>query len=227
MSKTGILAKLYGSKSVLLVAGILLVAGSSAVTFAFLTDTDQATQNTVQSGTLDLFLDGQSNGVSNSFLLFGGQPTDTTTHNYSLVNDGTTAADHVQIAFSSVENDTGLTEPTDADLAAELDGPATATHIEVTTLVYTAPDGTTTDLIADGTVTDANGNGIVDLADVQAAGPFDNLAPPAPNQNDTAYFETTLKIANDDGTFTGTDEDMMGDGIDITVDFTLNQDSSQ
>lgn len=227
------ISKLVEAKSNVLIAALVVAAavGGSAVTFAFLTDSDASTGNAVDSGSLDLALDGNVDGLSNTFSIANGMPADSVTHTYNLTNAGTTDADHLQFAFSVLENDPQA-EPQDADLNVEQTAAETAAHIEVTTLVYTNPDGTTTtDFIASGTVTDANTNGIVDLADVQtaqASGTFDNLTPPSANSADKATLQTTFQIANDDGgSFTGDDENMMSDGVAITVDFTLNQDSSQ
>jgi hypothetical protein len=77
-------------------------------------------------------------------------------------------------------------------------------------------------------VSDTNGNGIKDLDDViSQKATVDDLDAPQANGGNTTKLAITVEIADDSGSFTGTDEDVMGDGVDIKIDVTLNQDSSQ
>lgn len=198
------------------------ISGFGYGTYAYFEDTDPASGNTVQSGTIDIKVNG-TDTQSAMFSLTNAQPTDTVSQNFSVTNAGTTAADHLQLGLTFAENDAG--EPSDLGLANNLSASATAAQIEVVEFHYVRPDGTVNDI--DANVTNGNSNGILDLADVQASSYLDNLQAPAENSGDTGYVTVTLKVANDDGSFTGSDEDIMGDGIDITVDFSLMQDSSQ
>lgn len=214
---------------VLLMVVGLGIGGLGFTTYAFFEDTDNADSNAVSAGTLDVAING-SNSQTNMFSLVDAQPTDTVSQNFSITNQGTTAANHLQVNMSFTENDPSA-EPADPDLNHELTGGETASNITVTALTYRDPSGTTTNLLS--SITDANGNGLKDLADVQNSSVLDDLTPPAKSSGNTAYLEITLKIPSDDATtgdaadWTESDEPLMADGIDINVHFKLMQDASQ
>lgn len=208
----------------------LLVVGSAVAgmgTYAYLSNTESSTSNTVTGGTLDLTLDGNNGDVSTSFSLTGAAPGDTTKHTYDLRNVGSVDADHVEVTITTSENDNGLTEPSDTDLDTELNNAETQKHIQVLTYEYQNDAGTTLNNMLSG-VSDTNGNGIVDLAEVIGqTGTTDDLTPPQPDSGNTTKLVIELKVANSDGSYTGSDEAMMADGVDVKIDVTLNQDSSQ
>ena len=223
-------SSLTDRRTVTVLAVVLLMLGAALVgmgTYAYFTDTESSSENPAQAGTLDLTLDGNNGDVTTSFSLTGAAPGDSTAHTYDLKNTGSTDADHVQVAISASENDTGVSEPSDSDLATDLTSADTQKHIEVVTYEYQDDGGTTKqDIVAN--VSDANSNGIKDLADViSQKGTVDDLAAPQANGGNTTKLVLEVKIANDDGSYSGTDEDIMGDGVDIKIDVTLNQDSSQ
>lgn len=208
----------------------LLIVGAAssalgAVTWAHFSDSDASGDNTLEAGTLDLTLDG-SNDQTGSFSLTNAKPGDSTSHNFTLRNVGSVAGNHAEITLSFAENDTRI-EPSDPDLDTELGANATASYVRVTTLEYKDDSGTVIENpLAD--VSDGNSNDIKDLEDVRnQAGALDDLRAPERNGASETYLVITVSIANDDGAFTGTDEDIMADGIDVTLTFTLNQDSSQ
>lgn len=217
-------------RTVKALAVVLLVVGAALMsvgTYAYFTDTESSTSNPVQSSTLDLTLDGNNGDVSTSFSLTGAGPTDSVTHTYDIRNTGSLSADHVEISILATENDTGLTEPSDSDLDTELANVSTQEHINVTTYEYQNDSGGVKNNML-SSVSDNNGNGITDLADViNQTSTTDNLIAPQANSGNTTKLVLTVRIANDDGSFTGTDEDIMADGVDIKIDVTLNQDSSQ
>ncbi|WP_266080977.1 TasA family protein [Haladaptatus caseinilyticus] len=216
----------------IVVGGVIAGIG----TWAFWQDTDTSTDNTVEAGTMDLAINGSANGTTDDFNLVNAQPSDTVAQSYSLQNIGTTEAEELTVSFAVAENDL-RSEPADSGLANELNANETASLIRVQSLTYTNPDGTSVDLVA--AASDTNGNGYVDLEDIQAgSNPIEGLQPPAANASDTATLSMTLEVANDDaayftrngntaGNLTGLDEDIMADGVDIAVTFTLNQDASQ
>lgn len=219
---------------VLIVIGGGLLAGIG--TWSFWTDTDVSDGNTVEAGTMDLAINGSASNTTEDFNIQNAQPGDQVTQTYALTNEGSTAADHLELTFDYSENDLRA-EPNDTELTNELTAEETASLIRVETMQYEAADGTVLNNIT-ANVTDSNGNGFVDLQEVNAqTGALDNLQPPAPNSSTTTNFVVDLEIANDNaaywtgnntaGNLTGADEDMMADGVDIVVDFTLNQDSSQ
>lgn len=220
----------------LFVVGVVGV-GLGMTTVASLQDSDSSTGNAVQGAEMNLNLDG-SNGLSGSFLISGGTPGSSASHTFELTNVGGVSADHVEVALSFSENDPTSSEPSDSDLAAELNATETASLVRVTRYEYRNDAGTTTDDILSG-VTDGNGNGIKDLQDVrEQASPADDLPAPQANSANTTQFAVAVELADDDsaafaagkntaGSLTGYDEDLMADGIDVTVTATLNQESAQ
>ena len=231
--------ELSGNKKVGVMILVVLI-GALAVgvgSFALWSDTDASTSNTVDDGTMDLTVDGVNNNVSGSFSLDNAQPGDETSYVFDLRNVGTTEADHVDLALSSSEADT-RGEPSDTELDAELDAGETASLIRVTQYEYRNASGATQEDLLTG-VSDNNGNGIIDLQEVQnQAGSADDLNAPQADGGNTTQLALTLEVADDDdgnfnkgahtaGNLTGVDEDIMADGVDITVEFTLNQESSQ
>jgi predicted ribosomally synthesized peptide with SipW-like signal peptide len=206
----------------LLVGAILVGAG----TYAFWSDTGSSTSNTAEAGTMDVTIDGVNDGVTGNFSLTNAQPGETAGHTFTLRNAGSTAGDHAEVGVSFVENDT-RTEPADSQLGAELTASDTARQIEVTTFEYRNDTGATIEDVLAG-VTDSNSNGIKDLDEVVSqAGTTDDLAPPQAGSGNTTSLVVDVAVADDDGAFTGTDEDVMADGLDVAIDFTLNQDSTQ
>lgn len=230
--------QLLGRREVLL--SLLVIgfvgAGMGAASWAYLQDTDQSTDNAVQASTLDLKVDG-GDASSGAFSITDGKPGSTTTHEFVLENDGSVAADHVEFAVSVSENDSA-SEPSDPDLDRELNAAETASLIRVTTLEYQNDTGGTVSNELDG-LADENGNGIIDLEDVQSqSGSFDDLPAPQANTGNTTRLVVEVAIANDDGAafdagantagnLTGYDEDIMADGVDVTVTVTINQDGTQ
>lgn len=210
-------------------AVVLIIIGSTITgigTWAYFSDTDRSTSNTVEAGTIDITLDGTNNDITSSFSITNGKPGDSTSHNYTLRNVGSVEADHVEITISFSENDS-KSEPSDTDVKNELTASETAQQINVTTFEYQNESGATSNDILAG-ITDSNSNGIKDLDEVvNQAGSTDDLAPPQANSGNTTHLVIAVKVANDSGTFTGNDEDIMADGIDVTIAFTLNQDASQ
>ena len=205
----------YGLVVLVVIGALLLSMG----TYSFWSDDETVSGNNVEAGTLDLTVD---DGASDTISLTNAQPGDSDSHTFALRNVGSTEADHVAMGLNFTEQADEPAEPSDADLSVEQSAAQTAAMVEITDFTY---DGT--DLLGD--VTDANGNGIVDLADVQSqAGSLDDLAAPAAGGTDSTDLTLGVQVANDDdGSFTGTDEDIMADGVDITLEFTLNQDASQ
>jgi len=128
--------------------------------------------------------------------------------------------------LSSSENDSE-SEPADTELSNELGAGKTASLIRVTEYEYQNDAGATQrDLLT--SVNESNGNGIIDLQEVQnQVSTADDLNAPRANSANTTRLTLTLEIADDSGDFTGVDEDIMADGVDITVEFTLNQEASQ
>lgn len=212
---------------VIVVACALLVG---AGTWSLWNDAESDADNRVRAGTLDLSLDGGSE----RFALTNARPGDTAERTYALRNVGSTEADRLSLRFRVTENDS-RDEPADPDLASELTAEETASLIRVQNLTYGAPNGTGIDLVP--RISDTNANGYADLQEAAAqAEAFADLPAPAADGASAATLTIRLGIADDDaayfdgraeGNLTGTDEDIMADGVDVTVEFTLDQDASR
>lgn len=210
----------------ILVVGVACSA-LGAVTWAQFADSDASEGNRVEAGTLNVTLDG-ADAQTGSFSLANAKPGDAVSHNFTLRNAGSVAGDHVEIGLSFAEND-ARDEPSDPDLAAELNANETASHVRVTALEYrNESGGVIRDALAGVSDADGNNNGIKDLEDVRnQAGALDDLPAPEPSAANETHLVVGVRTADDGGDFTGTDEDIMADGIDVTVTVTLNQDASQ
>ena len=206
-----------------MLATFLVIGLVGASTFAWFQDTETSTGNTFSAGTMDLKVsdwnEGFGDGVSATWTMSNMTPGVTTVGPFSvsLQNSGSIAANHVEISFSHSIDE--ATNPVESDTNPNSVAADLAKWIEITSITYT--DGFS------GTLTDANGNGFLDLDDltwaVNAAegGPLDNLFPPPPNSSGTRTFQMTLKFN------AGATNDIQGDILTTTVTFTLNQDSSQ
>lgn len=223
-------------RAVLLSLLVVGFAGSAlgAMTWSYYADSDSSAANQVQGETMNLHLGG-ADSRSGDFTVTGA-PTSAASYTYTLTNDGAAPADHVEVAVSFTENDPGG-EPTDPDLENEINAGETASLVKVTTLEYRNDTGA---VLYDATANmkDTNGNKVLDLQDVQSQqGSLDDLAPPQAGGGNTTKLAIEVQLVNDDGAFatggntagnlTGSDEDLMADGIDVTVHVTLNQDASQ
>lgn len=119
-----------------ILAGVTTVGavstGAGAGTFALFSDSEQSTENTVQAGTLDLSRGEQSWNLPAK----GLGPGDTVSGSVSLSNDGgSLSGDHVEIS-TSVAGENDGDEPTDSELAAEVDAATYANHVLVDSLSY-------------------------------------------------------------------------------------------
>ena len=209
-------------KLLLSILAIFLVIGLvGAGTFAWFQDTETSTGNTFTAGTMDLKVsdwdEGFGDGVSATWTMSNMEPGVTTVGPLSvnLQNSGTIAADHVEISFSHSITDTPDVESDTNPNSVPAD---MAEWIEITSMTYNGTNFLTG-------YTDANGNGFFDLEDVtmspytDAGGPLDNL--PAPIGAGTRTFTMALKFN------AGATNGIQGDTLNLTMIFTLNQDSSQ
>lgn len=216
----------------------LVGTGMGTASWAYLEDADESAGNTVQASTLNLNVDG-ADDASGAFVVDGGEPGSAAGHEFVLTNDGSLSADHVEFAVAVSENDPAVGEPSDPELAADLNATETASLVRVTTLEYRNDSGGVVSGELGG-VTDGNGNGIKDLEDVRAqSDSFDDLPAPQANAGNATRLAIAVEIASDHdgspfvaganaaGNLTGYDEDVMGDGVEVTVTVTLNQHADQ
>lgn len=148
-------------KSLMMIVIVAAIAVGS--TKAVWSDSGQSTGNTFQAGTLDLKLsdDDQTDldivtlTWSGDDMLPGGAGASAT---LNLKNVGSPAADHVH--FSVANN---ITE--DESLVGADDSDQITNHLQVTSLTYD-----NTNILNFNLIPDDNGNGYIDLADMEAAG---------------------------------------------------------
>lgn len=197
-------------------AALALVGGA---TFAFFSDSGTSSANVFNSGTLDMKLtDADQTALENVSGTWGlaSAPGDTFTGDLKVKNSGSVTANHVELKFTNV-----VTEA--------VSGPGTVSTtpmdrvIEITSLLWDADgDGTPeTDLLP--AVVDANINTIKDLDDLenQVADDFDNLL-----FSGTQSADHVLRIAGRLSPTLAVDQHQ-GDSVSMSLDVTMNQDTSQ
>lgn len=153
----------------------LMSASLGYGTYAFFSDTEQSTGNLFSAGSLDLTLDGL-NGVTATITGTNFAPGDVATGSLLLRNEGTIHTGDAQghtldldfRAHVSVLDDVG--NPEDPD-----DGGVSAVPFS-RFLVLTQLEYDGQDLLAQ--VADADGDGRISLADLDAHGAFTDLADP-------------------------------------------------
>lgn len=203
--------------------------GAGAGTMALFSDTEQSTGNSISAGTLDLVVadsdEGFGDGVSATWTLSNAKPGDSVLADLTLQNAGSLSADHVELGFDVTE--TEAAGPTGTDESDTSPGTAAgmAEQFEVTVMAY---DGTN----VLGGLSDANGNGIVDLADLVAGNDavLDDLSPPPAANGGTESLFLQLRWAHDSEFATGVsgvNNDYQGDELTVTVTMALHQDGSQ
>lgn len=223
-------------KFLIVLLATTLVLGMIGGVFAYFSDAETSAGNAFQAGTLDLrisdndeLMDGSVlgfNGVSLTWSMTNMIPGVTTCPlgTVTLYNTTSMAADHVEISFSHVIDDTPDIE-SDTDWSSS---PADmAKWIEIVSMGYNG-GGDFADLFDSDLATyDSNGNTFFDLEDVTLApwagegGVLDNLTPPPPSYGGSKSFQLNLKFN------AGATDDIQGDTLITTVHFTLNQHSSQ
>ncbi len=184
----------------LTIALILLVGMSGIGTWAYFNDVETSSANVLAAGTLDLKTD-DVDGVSQTLLASNIMPGDTVgPETIILKNSGTLAGSSLDLSFSYIEDDSS---PNPADMTAN----ATAAILQLTTLNYNSSS-----LLS--SVSDNNSNGYKDVYDLSTA----NLTGLAGiGASSTKNFEIAVTLRND------ASKDFQADGIDITMNFILNQ----
>ena len=184
-----------------LAIAIMLSLGMSGIgTWAYFSDVETATGNTLAAGTLDLKTD-DVDGVTQTLFATKMAPGDSkASENITLKNSGSLAGSTLDLAFSYVENDSS---PNPVDRNAD----DTAANIEVTALNYGGSS-----LL--GSVSDNNSNEYTDIFDLKMADLSGQIGIDASASKE---FGITVKLKE------ATGNDFQADGIDITMTFTLNQ----
>ncbi|OLZ41838.1 hypothetical protein A6E15_12970 [Natrinema saccharevitans] len=204
-------------------------AASGAGTWAYFSDTEESTGNTIEAGTLDLKVsddgDGFGDGVSGSWTISNAKPGDSVMTNVSLQNAGSLEADHVEIGFSVDETESDGSTGTNAADTMPSSADGMTEQFKVTVFTYNG-----TNVLED--LLDANGNGLVDVDDLVTGNdaPLDDLNPPPSANGGTETMTMQFRWAHDDefdNSVSGTNNDYQGDEFDLTVTYALHQDTSQ
>jgi predicted ribosomally synthesized peptide with SipW-like signal peptide len=209
-------------KILLNLMAIVLCAGMTGSAFAYFTDVETSTDNTLRAGTLDLKIADEDewfgDGVSSTWAMKNMVPGETAVGPFSvnLHNSGNIAGSHVEISFNHVIDE--ASQPVEPDADPTSTPGKMAKWIQITAMTYD-----TFNFVSH--YIDANGNGIFDLEDVTMSpyiddgGLLDNL--PAPTGAGVRSFTMALKFA------AGATNDIQGDILTTSVSFTLNQDPGQ
>lgn len=184
----------------LTIALVLLVGISGIGTWAYFSDVETSGENVLAAGTLDLKTD-DVDGVSQTLLASNIMPGDTVgPETIILKNSGTVAGSSLDLSFSYIESDSS---PNPADMTAN----ATAAILQVTTLNYDSSS-----LLS--SVSDNNSNGYKDVYDLSTANltGLDGI-----EASSTRDFEIAVTLRSD------ASKGFQADGIDVTMNFILNQ----
>jgi len=183
-----------------LIVALMLCIGLTGIgSFAYFVDAENAQDNTMSSGILDLKTD-DVDGVSQTIYSANMKRGNTVSGNITLKNIGTTDGITLDIVFTYIESD-------DSPNSVNMSVDATAATLEVTALNY---DGSS--LLE--SVGDNNDNGYKDVEDLKNA---DLTGISGLNASASKNFQITLKLKEN------THNDFQGDGIILTVTFSLNQ----
>ena len=210
--------------AILLLAILISLGLVNSAVGAALSDPESSSNDNLVATTLNLKTNG-ANGVTATLtytsLKPGGTLTGTT---INLTNSGALNGSTLDIAFSYVESDgaqNGTTNLT-ADNVASI--------LQVTTLTYDTADFLTGVGAPSGALTDTNSNGYIDLQDLKTSPNIARLTGCGGllgSSGNIKAFNITLQLRSfvSGAGFVagGTSNDNQGDGVNVTITFTLNQ----
>ncbi len=183
----------------LTIALMLLISMGGIGTWAYFQDTEASTGNVFAAGTLDLKTN-DADGVTQTLYASNLKPGNSVSGSITLKNSGSVAGSTLDLAFSYLESDNSFN-------SVNISADATAAQVELTALSYGGSS-----LLS--SVSDTNVNGYQDVEDLKNA----NLtAQSGLNPSATADFSITVQLRGD------TADNFQSDGINITINFTLNQ----
>ncbi len=184
----------------LTIAFLLLIGMTSIGTWAYFSDVETTSTNVFTAGTLDLKTD-DVDGVSQTLLAVNLQPGGTVgPETIILKNAGSVGNSTLDLSFTYIESDSS---PNPANMSAD----ATAAYIEVTTLNYGGSS-----LL--GSVSDNNTNGYKDVQDLKNS---DLSGQDGIGASASKEFAIVVMLRSN------ADKALQSDGINITMNFILNQ----
>jgi len=222
----------------ILVAGLVATMAGAGL-YAYFVDVESSTGNTFAAGTFDLKTyditppdTGWKDGVTATWTLSNMKPGDGPVSGMVLLrNEGSIAADHLEIACDYIVTEESPQTESDTDPNTNLHPDSMAKQMVITKCEYyndawkincltgasTGTPPTPPGYVAgDWLISDTDGDTRITLYDLKHD-PLDNLPPP---DGDT-HFEMEIKF------YEGAGNDFQGDTLTLTVIFTLNQHSSQ
>ena len=233
-------------KLLLSILAIFLVIGLvGAGTFAWFQDTETSTGNTFTAGTMDLKMEGPEgnwvDGVTQTWTMSNMVPGASNVFGkIELGSFGTLTGDHLEIGCTYTVNDDPDVE-SDTDKQTYLYPERFARYMEIILMVYTNdtwwfdlltgqkylgsyPNTSNSDgdpqakwRVDDQESSGQPGYGVISLYDLNQD-PIDDLPPP---DGGNTQFKMKLKLHS------SADNGIQGDTLNLTMIFTLNQDSSQ
>ena len=208
----------------LAIASVILLTLTVGGTWAYMSDTGKSSQNFIKASQLTLLTgispDGgvtvnYSRGLTQSFNVSNLKPSQSTQPVTIYLKNETTSINgtSVNISFQYTKSDG---TPNTIVMSAD----STAAILEVTTLVYNR----TQNFLLGGLITDWNGNGYIDMQDLMTAtnspnSQMNGLVGIGAGLN--KQFTIQLKMRSE--AQQPSIDNFQGDGLNITMYFTLNQ----
>ena len=194
------------NKKLVLVFISVVIVGSAVVagTRAYFSEQGEVKSNVFSTGTLALKLGGADEATA-VWKIETGKPGDEASGSVNIKNAGNIVADHIEIVAANTVTESA-SEP-GSTATVKLD-----TVLEITALTYNGSSVLSQ-------VTDANGNGIKDLDDLEAV-TLDNLALTDLNVDHPFAMAVRFEPVQTVG-------EHQGDSVTTTLTVTLNQVASQ
>lgn len=202
--------------SVLLISFVLLLV--SAGTWASFTDVETASGSTITAGTMDLYITDHGPIIDHEWTLTNMVPGDYKSGQLNLHNNGT-VADHVEIAFSTVCRDPGYEAGANEESDTLNGADGMDKYLKVVSMSYVKYGSgiSSGNLVKDGVssvITDRNGNGYIDLEDLNGI-TLDNLEAPGPMKTYPIDFDMEVRFDE------SASNDYQGDECILTMKFDL------
>jgi predicted ribosomally synthesized peptide with SipW-like signal peptide len=205
----------------LMVAALLVIMMVGGGTWAYFSDTETSTGNVLTAGTLDLKLSDDNetdqDGVTASWGDANMAPGDDASGTVTLTNSGSLEANHVEITFANVIDNTVTPAEIgtdDEDMSDTMN--VTALSLGVTDLLAVA---TGAFVNADIELADVNDDQVITLDELDGV-TIDDLTPPAADGG-TTDFDITVELD------TATGNGNQGDQVTTSITFVMFQDATQ
>jgi spore coat-associated protein N len=212
--------------AVLSISLVLLLAGTG--TWAEYSDVETSVGNTLTAGTMDLYMTDNGPVIDREWKLENMVPgTSFKSGQLNLYNDGTVAADHVEISFSNICRDPGAEAGANEESDTLNGADGMDSYLKVDSMTYGPFTGNPRVLVYNGVSRDSSilesttdNNNYIDLADLNGI-TMDDLEPPGTQKQNPMDF--SMQISFDESA----PNDYQGDECTLTLTFVLSQGPSQ